>query len=139
MIYIRWSEDTWCSSEVYLMPFWMNGPGSLNSTFVSDMPITVFISEFTTDFTQKCMHFLRFKIQKWKMNSKSFSWTICIYTFKSHPLVKILPHWSQWNLFVSWTAVICVIFATLITFVFSESFMDIFNMHFLKLYFPWCY
>ena len=100
------------------MPFWMNGPGSLNSTFVSDMLITVFISEFTTDFTQKCMHFLRFKIQKW---------TICLCTFKYHPLVKILPHWSQLVITMesfcfmnSCNMCNYVIFATLITFVFFK-------------------
>ena len=76
------------------------------------------------DFTQKCMHFWDLK---WKMNSKSFSWTICICTFKSHPLVKFLPHWSQLVITTESFCFMnscymcnCVIFATLITFVFFK-------------------
>ena len=61
MVYFKTTAKFWKSIEFFLTLGDMDqvnrpiGPGPLNITFRSDMPITFFISEFTTyiDFTHK--------------------------------------------------------------------------------------
>ena len=55
--------------------------------------------------------------------------TICINTFKLHPIVKFLPHWSQLNLFFH-EQQYYVPSIQYCVWNFFKSFMDIFHMHF---------
>ena len=55
--------------------------------------------------------------------------TICINTFKMHPIVKFLPHWSQLNLFFH-EQQYYVPSIQYCVWNFFKCFMDIFHMHF---------